>query len=265
MKNATTIGLLVGLLSLIFGFLLEGGAISALIQPTAAIIVFGATIGATVASFSADELKTIPKLLRIIFTRHATDGKQQIEQIVLLADKARREGLLYLENYFDEIKDPFLKKGIQLIVDGAEPELIKNILETEIYALENRHKLGAEIFDVAGGYAPTMGIIGKVMGLVHVLGNITTPEGLGPSIAVAFMATLYGVGSANVVYFPLAAKLRLLSKKEVLNREMTVDGILSLQSGYNPMLIRERLVSFLNPKERGQSDNVEELEETEDE
>lgn len=264
MKNSTSIGLLIGFVSLVAGFMMEGGTIMALLQPTAALIVFGATIGATVASFSMEELRTFPQLLRIIFTQDKVDEKELVEQIVHLTDKARREGLLYLENYFEEIKDPYFKKGIQLIVDGAEPELIKSILETEIYSLEYRHKLGSDIFDVAGGYAPTMGIIGTVMGLIHVLGNITTPEGLGPAIAMAFMATLYGVGSANVIYFPLGAKLRLLSKKEVMNKEMILDGILSLQAGYNPILIRERLVSFLNPGEREREDDDDELGEIEE-
>ncbi|MCG8401513.1 MAG: MotA/TolQ/ExbB proton channel family protein, partial [Firmicutes bacterium] len=126
----------------------------------------------------------------------------------------------------------------------------KSILEVEIYTIEERHHVGASIFEVAGGYSPTMGIIGTVMGLVHVLGSITTPDNLGPAIAVAFMATLYGVGAANVLFFPMASKLANISKKEILVKQLMMEGIVSLQAGYNPILIRERLVSYLNPSAR---------------
>jgi len=250
MESSTLIGLVIGFASLILGFVLEGGHITSLLQPTAALIVFGGTVGATIISFTINEIKIIPGLIKVIFAQKIPDEMEIIEQIIDLADKARKEGILYLENYYDEIKDPFLLKGIQLIVDGADPEMVKSILETEIYAVEQRHNTGADIFEVAGGYAPTMGIIGTVMGLVHVLSSIESPEKLAPAIAMAFMATLYGIASANLLWLPIAAKLKYFSKKEILTRELILDGILSLQAGYNPILIRERLTSFLNPRKR---------------
>jgi len=184
-----------------------------------------------------------------------SDPATAIEDIVAMAEEARREGLLYLENRLPEMDDPFLKKGLQLVIDGTDPELVKNILDVEIYTIEERHHVGSSIFEVAGGYAPTMGIIGTVMGLVHVLGSISSPETLGPAIAVAFMATLYGVGSANVLWLPLATKLQNISKKEILVKQLMMEGVVSLQAGYNPVLIRERLVAYLNPTARRARDD----------
>ncbi|WP_027719439.1 flagellar motor protein [Desulfovirgula thermocuniculi] len=243
-------GFFIGVISLVLGFTLEGGEVGALIQLTAALIVFGGTIGATIFSFPFQDLKQLPKLLRVGLFRTIPEPQETIELIVSLANEARREGLLYLENRLAEIDDPFLRKGVQLVVDGTDPELVKSILEAEIYAIEERHQVGKSIFEAAGGYAPTMGIIGTVMGLVHVLSSIDTPEKLGPAIAMAFIATLYGVSSANLFWLPIASKLSNLSKKELVLRQLMLEGIVSLQAGYNPILIRERLTAFLRPEMR---------------
>lgn len=243
-------GVLFALISLVVAFLMDGGHILALVKPTAAMIVFGGTIGATVVSFTMSEIKTIPKLMAIIMFQKLPDEILLIDQIVGLADKVRREGLLYLENQLPQIEDGFMRKGIQLVVDGTDPELVRQILETEIYSIQERHHTGASIFEAAGGYAPTMGIIGTVMGLVHVLSNLESPETLGPSIALAFIATLYGIGSANILWLPISGKLTNMSKKEIMLRELMLEGIISIQAGYNPLLIRERLSAFLKPKNR---------------
>lgn len=259
--DVTTIGgFLLGLISLAGGFLLEGGHLSALFQLSAAIIVFGGTIGATIISFSLKEILTVPKLLRIAFFSKQPDAAETIEMMVGFAEEARKEGLLHLEVRLNEVEDPFIRKGIQLVVDGTDPEVVKNILETEIYNAGERHRVGSAIFETAGGYAPTMGIIGTVMGLVHVLGSMEDPEQLAPAIAVAFMATLYGVGSANILWLPLAAKLNNLSEKELLIRELAMEGIISLQAGYNPVLIRERLTAYLVPSSREDDQGGEEEE-----
>ncbi|MFZ5644514.1 MAG: flagellar motor protein [Bacillota bacterium] len=244
------LGLVLGVFSLAGGFLLEGGHLTALLKPTAAIIVFGGTIGATMISFSLEEIKNVPRLFKIALSPKQQEPAEVIDLIVSLADEARREGLLYLENRLDAIDDQFLRKGVQLVVDGTDPELVRSIMEVELFAIEERHHVGSAIFETAGGYAPTMGIIGTVMGLVHVLGNMSDPSSLGPAIAVAFMATLYGVGSANVLFLPMGAKLANLSKKETTLRMLMIEGIVSLQAGYNPILIRERLSAFLNPVTR---------------
>lgn len=250
MDFIAVIGFLGAVAALVGGFLWEGGHAGALFQPSAALIVFGGTIGATALSFTWHDLITAPKLFTVAFFRSPREPGEIIDLIVALADEARREGLLYLENRLGELNDEFLRKGIQLVVDGTDPELVRNILEAEVYSLQERHQVGAGIFEAAGGYAPTMGIIGTVMGLVHVLGSIQSPQSLGPAIAVSFMATLYGVGSANVFWLPIAAKLTNLSKKELLIRQLMLEGIVSLQAGYNPILIRERLTSFLRPEAR---------------
>ncbi|KJR96203.1 MAG: flagellar motor protein MotA [Peptococcaceae bacterium BRH_c4a] len=241
------LGLGLAVFSLAGAFMLDGGHLGALLSFTAAIIVFGGTLGATAIAFSISELKNIPRLFKIALFPKQQEPERVIDLIVSLADEARREGLLYLENRLGEIDDQFLRKGVQLVVDGTDPELVRSIMEVELFAIEERHHIGSSIFETAGGYAPTMGIIGTVMGLIHVLGNMSDPNALGPAIAVAFMATLYGVGSANVLWLPVGAKLANLSKKESTLRMLMIEGIVSLQAGYNPMLIRERLSAFLNP------------------
>ncbi len=253
-------GILLAVISMVVAFLMDGGHILALVKPTAAMIVFGGTIGATVVSFTMSEIKTIPKLMTIIMFQKLPNEILLIDQIVGLADKVRREGLLYLENQLPQIEDGFMRKGIQLVVDGTDPELVRQILETEIYSIQERHHTGASIFEAAGGYAPTMGIIGTVMGLVHVLSNLESPETLGPSIALAFIATLYGIGSANILWLPIAAKLANMSKKEIMLRELMLEGIISIQAGYNPLLIRERLSAFLKPKNRQKTEEETESE-----
>jgi chemotaxis protein MotA len=250
MDLATDVGFILGLGSLLVGFMLEGGHIGALVQPSAALIVVGGTMGATIFSFAPGDLKVLPQLIKLAVFNRSYDPSKTIEDIVAMAEEARREGLLFLENRLPEIADPYLKKGLQLVIDGTDPELVKNILEVEIYAIEERHSIGSSIFEAAGGYSPTMGIIGTVMGLVHVLGNMSDPDSLGPAIAVAFMATLYGVGFANILWLPMATKLSNISKKEILLKELMMEGIVSLQAGYNPILIRERLVAYLKPSAR---------------
>lgn len=262
MEITAIAGILLSIISMVVAFVMDGGHVLSLLKPTAAMIVFGGTIGATMVSFTASELKTIPKLVTIIMFQKLPDELLLIDQIVGLADKVRREGLLYLENQLPQIEDGFMRKGIQLVVDGTDPELVRQILETEIYSIQERHHIGASIFETAGGYGPTMGIIGTVMGLVHVLGNLEKPETLGPSIALAFIATLYGVGSANILWLPIAGKLVNMSKKEIMLRELMLEGIISIQAGYNPLLIRERLSAFLKPRS---SKKTEEEEETESE
>ncbi len=245
MNLVTPLGIIFATLALAGGFLMEGGHISALIAPSALLIVFGGTFGATIVAYNFEEVKSIPKLLLMAVNKKIPSYQDAIDQVVELADKARREGLLYIDNQLDNIDDPFLRKAMQLVVDGTDPEMVRNILETEMYSAHERHEVGASIFEAAGGYSPTMGIIGTVMGLVHVLGSIDNPETLAPAIAMAFTATLYGVGAANVFYLPIAGRLRNLSKKEFVLKELQIEGVLSLQAGYNPILIRERLNAFL--------------------
>lgn len=260
LEITSVLGIILAVSCLLIAFIMDGGHFLSLIAPSAILIVFGGTIGATVTSYSKEELTVAISAFRMFLYKSATDKLKTLEDIILLAERARREGILYLENYMEQIEDKFLRKGIQLIVDGTNPELLKTILETEIYTSQEKQEIGAGVFETAGGYAPTMGIIGTVMGLVHVLSNLSEPEKLGPAIAMAFLATLYGVGSANVLWLPMASKIKNISKQESVLREMMLEGLISIQAGNNPILIREKLVAFLSSKEREGSGKVKEAE-----
>ncbi len=250
MDLATLIGLLIGVGGLIGGFLLEGGHLGMLIVETAFIIVVGGTIGATMVCFTMEELKKIVYFLKVVFVDTKIDYETVVETLVDTADKARREGLLSLESQLSEIDNEFLTRGLQLVIDGTDPELTRHMLEMEIEAYEDTEMVGSEIFMTAGGFAPTMGIIGTVMGLVHVLSNIDDPSKLGGAIAVAFLATLYGVGSANVLWIPFGQKIKIKTGKKTLLMELVLEGILSIQAGENPRVIREKLMTFLPPDSR---------------
>lgn len=250
MSLTTILGLIIGFAGFIVGFLLEGGHMSMLLKETAALIVFGGTIGAVVISFSAEELKTVPYFFKEVFTEKKIQFGETVDIVVSIADKARREGLLSLETQLEEIDNELLRRGLQLVIDGTDPELTRNMLEMEIEAYESQQQVGIDIFMAAGGFAPTMGIIGTVMGLVQVLSNINEPDKIGGAIAVAFIATLYGILSANILWIPFGNKLKVKTAKEVVHMELILEGILSVQAGENPRVIREKLLTFLSPDER---------------
>lgn len=254
MDIATLIGLLIGIAGLVGGFLLEGGTAGMLWVHTAFIIVVGGTIGATIIGYSMDELKKMGYFFKLVFNDKRIDYLSVLETLVETADKARREGLLSLESQLAEIDSPFMARGLQLVIDGTDPELTRSMLEMEIEAFEKEELVGSQIFMTAGGFAPTMGIIGTVMGLVHVLSNLTDPDQLAGAIAVAFLATLYGVASANVLWIPFGTKCKIKANKQVLLMELILEGVLSIQAGENPRVIREKLMTFLPTDIRKASD-----------
>lgn len=245
MDITTVIGLLLGCAGLIFGFIVEGGHLSSLLSFPAFLIVFGGTFGATIIGTPLSSLKKFPQWLRIAFRNQSFGAEDAYHSLIQFAEKARREGLLSLEPELQAINNKFTSQGMQLVIDGTDPEVIKKILESNIAAMESRHKIGINAFEAAGGFSPTMGIIGTVMGLIHVLGNLTDPEALSSSIASAFSATLYGVALANVFLLPVANKLKIKSKQEVETMEMILDGIISIQSGENPSILKEKLKTHL--------------------
>jgi len=245
MDISTIVGLIVGFGALIIGFVLEGGHLGALFLLAPAIIVFGGTFGAVIASFPLKDIKNIPVWLKIAFTEKSYGALEAYETLVRFAEKARREGLLSLEQELENVEDKFTRQGMQLVIDGTDPDITRQILESNIAVMEKRHKIGISVFESAGGYSPTLGILGTVMGLVHVLGNITDPESLSKSIASAFLATLYGVCFANLLYLPIASKLKQRDKMEVASMEMIMDGILSIQAGENPSILKEKLKTHL--------------------
>lgn len=246
MDLSTLLGLIIGFACVISSFLIEGGTIGALFSPSALLIVLGGTVGATTFSFGLDNLKNIPALITIVFKDKKYDLNELIRQFVAFADQARREGILSLENGLENIDDDLLKTGLQLIIDGIETPVFRDLLENQVGYMEDRHEKGIALFEAAGGYSPTMGIIGTVMGLVHVLSNMSSPEALAPAIAVAFLATFYGIGFANLLWLPIASKLKDKSSQEVLYHSLTVEGLLSIQEKENPNFIREKLVTFLS-------------------
>jgi chemotaxis protein MotA len=249
---ATWFGLGLGILGVFGGALLDGTPIGALFQFAAFVIIFFGTLGATMMSFPYDTMKEIIPVLKKAFQRQELDPSAIVTQLVGFATKARREGLLGLEEEAEAVADPFLKKGLQLVVDGTDIEMIRNIMETDIAFLESRHKVGESIFGTFGGFSPTLGIIGTVIGLVHALSAFGSgeadPVALVAAIATAFIATLYGIGFANLFFLPISFKLKQNSQQEVLLREVMLEGILAISAGDNPRIVEEKLKAFLPPK-----------------
>jgi chemotaxis protein MotA len=250
MKAATAIGIGVAIAMLLLSSMMEGTSPAAFLDIPALMIVLGGTGGATLASVGMQSMKRVPSLYKMTFSAQPPEMRARLDLLVTLADKARREGLLALDAMLSDIDDAFTRNALQLVVDGADPEMVHAIMEAEIDGMAARHKAAAMPFEKAGGFAPTMGILGTVMGLVHVLQNLSAPSTLGPAISSAFLATLMGVGSANVIFLPVANRLKAISSEEVELRMMTLEGILSIQSGDNPRLVAEKLMSYLPPVER---------------
>ena len=253
MDFATILGIVLGV-GMIFGaFVIEGGNMTSLFLVSPFMIVFGGTFGALTTSYTLKDIFTLPSLiLNACMLAKGNDSsiRQLIDVMVTIAEKARREGVLSLEadiqgELSNKKYDSMLRKGLRLTVDGSEPELIKHMLENEITFYENHQKKNAGMFEAAGGFAPTMGIIGTVMGLISVLGNLSNPDELGPSVAMAFVATLWGLGSANLFWLPIGAKIKLKTKLEVVQKEVIVEGVMSIQAGENPRTLKEKLEVFL--------------------
>jgi chemotaxis protein MotA len=226
--------------------------LGSLIQGPAFIIIFFGTTGATMMSFPYDTVKEVIPILKKAFQKQELDPRAIVTQLVGFATKARREGLLGLEEEAEAVGDPFLKKGLQLVVDGTDIEMIRNIMETDIAFLESRHKVGESVFGTFGGFSPTLGIIGTVIGLVHALSAFGSgeadPVALVAAIATAFIATFYGISFANLFFLPISFKLKQNSQQEVLMREVMLEGILAISAGDNPRIVEEKLKAFLPPK-----------------
>ncbi len=250
MDIATILGLTVGIGAVLLSFLMEGGHLSALIQVPAMILVIFGTFGAATVTTSVRQLSNLPNLMKVALFEKKMDSRQLIEVLFDLSQKARKNGLLSLEKDIDAIEEPFLKKAIQLAIDGFETNKIREILEIEMAYIEERHKAGANFFLKLGGFSPTLGIIGTVLGLIHALGNMESSSNMASAIASAFIATLWGVSLANLVYLPLSDKLKHKHQDEALYLEIIMEGAISLAMGDNPRVIRMKLVSFLLPDKR---------------
>jgi chemotaxis protein MotA len=245
MDTSSLIGVLLALAGILAGLLLEGGHIGQILQPTAAMIVFGGTAGAVMLQFPLTTVGVACKRLVQVFFQRKNGGPAAVKQLVNFANKARRSGIVSLDQDLGGIRDPFLKQAIMLAVDGTEPSELRKIMELQI---DNQFELEEKIpavFESAGGFSPTIGIIGAVMGLIQVMQHLDHIEEVGRGIAVAFVATIYGVASANLFLLPVAGKLRLRLREEQVLKEMTLEGVVSILEGMNPRMIEIKLESFL--------------------
>lgn len=245
MRASNVLMLLIGLLALVGGFTLEGGHLGSLFEPTALLIVLGGTIGAVGLSFDFNDFKKIPKILKTIFVKDKKnemyDKNYYINYFKELSRISKNDGKLTLENEISKAPTPLCAKGLSLFIDNMDRDVIENVLYSYADIEEEKYEVESAMFESAGGFGPTMGIIGTVMGLVHVLGNLEDPNSLGPKIAVAFIATLYGVGSANVLWLPLASKIKAINKNHIKNNLIIVEGILCLVEGVTNAELEERL------------------------
>ncbi len=250
MDIASIVGVFFGIGMILIGQALEGGSAMQLVQGPAAIIVIGGTIGAIMLQFAPKTLVASLLALKAVFLGVKTNQVEAINQIVDFARRARREGILALEKEVPNISDPFFAKALNMAVDGLEPKTLYETMETEMETMEHEWKEKAEVWEAAGGYLPTVGIIGAVLGLIVVMQNLDDIEAVGHGIAVAFVATVYGVGAANLLCLPIASKIKATGKRIVRAREMTLKGVLLIQEGINHAIIEEELKGYLDEKER---------------
>lgn len=245
MDISSILGIVIGLVGLLGGYLFEAhfnvALLSELIQPSAVLIVFGGTIGCLMVSYPMAEIKRIPSLLQLVFKQKQYNEIDIINNLADLSEKARKDGLLSLEQDAQTNENELIRKGLALVVDGIETEVIKDILVRESYLHESQFETGAKIFESAGGYSPTMGVLGTVMGMVSILKDLSNPDELGPKISVAFVATLYGVMFANLFWIAFATKIKAKAEREKMISDLIIEGLLSIQAGENPRIIKEKL------------------------
>jgi chemotaxis protein MotA len=247
---ATLIGFVVSLVALLIFMVMEGADPTSLLFLPAIILVIVATFGAAMSSQTMDDLKKLPAWFKMaVMPAKVPPATEQIQTLVTLAERARKEGLLALEAQVRAIEDPFLKRGLQMGIDGTDPEELRAVLESEISAKKAEDKVAAKFMNAMGGYAPTIGIVGCIVGLMNVMGNLSNPEALGPMIAAAFVATLWGVMAANFWFLPMGAKILRVSELQAAQMELLVEGITEIQAGTSPRAVRLKLTSLIPPSE----------------
>ena len=245
MDKSSLTGIVLAIGGILAGLLLEGGNLRQILQPTAAMIVFGGTLGAVMLQFPLPVVLQALRRLRSVFFDRGNNPEATIRRLVKFAQKARREGIVSLDSDLPEIEDPFLRKSLTLAVDGTEPDELRKIMELELANQAEYEEQVPQVFESAGGFAPTIGIIGAVLGLIQVMQHLDKIDEVGRGIAVAFVATIYGVGSANLIYLPVAGKMKLRIREEQITREMTLEGVASILEGMNPHMLETKLLSFL--------------------
>jgi chemotaxis protein MotA len=253
LELSTVIGIVTGFVAVGVGMVLKGANLTVLINPAAFLIILAGTAACLLNAFPMENLKKFPNLIKMLFKKPEFMAKSDmLKMFVELSQTARREGILALESRVEEVPDVFLRTGLSMVIDGLDPDFVGDVLEAEIQGMEERHRLGALIFSQAGSYAPTLGVLGAVVGLIAALGNLNDVDALGHSIAAAFVATLLGIFTGYVIWHPFSNKLKIMSKKEVDIRKMMVEGILSLQAGDSPTAIEAKLKVFISQTERDQ-------------
>ncbi|CAH0122738.1 flagellar motor stator protein MotA [Paenibacillus sp. CECT 9249] len=251
MEKSTIIGIVLGLAAVILGMMLKHAPVGSLVNPAAFMIIFVGTAASLFMAFPLSELKKFPKLLKLLFSQQQLiDRIQLIRMFMDWASITRREGLLALEARVEEIDDEFLRNGMRMIIDGNDQDFVRDVLMENISATEERHRAGALIFSQAGMYAPTLGVLGAVIGLIAALSDMSDMTSLTQAIAAAFVATLLGIFTGYVLWHPMANKLKRLSQREIEIRLMMVEGLLSIQSGVSTIAINQKLAVFLTPQER---------------
>lgn len=250
MDLTSIFGVIFGIACILIGQAMEGGSFLDLVQITAAFIVFGGTAGAVILSFPGEDLMASLKALQLVFFGGNVDFEKIITELIGYATKARKEGVIVLEKEAKNASDPLLKSGLEAVSDGADPVLVRDLMETQLSQLEEQATRAGKVWESAGGFCPTVGIVGAVLGLIQVMKNLADPSSLGAGIAVAFVATVYGVGAANLIFIPLSTKIKFKSKKLFLAKEMMIEGILSIQAGESPALIERKLQSFIIDKKQ---------------
>lgn len=257
MDLTTVAGLFLGTILLILAIVLDGD-MTPFLDLRSILLVLGGTFGATLITHSHRQILNVPKVLRVAFQQPTQRAGELVDTLVALATRARREGLLALEDAVGDDDDPFLRTGIQLVVDGADPEMVRNILEIELDALEERHRAGQQVFETLGTYAPAFGMLGTLVGLIQMLRNLSDPEAIGPGMALALLTTLYGAILAYLIFNPIAGKLKNKSVQETRFKEVIIEGILSIQAGENPRMIERKLWAFLGPQYRNDHQETQE-------
>lgn len=256
MELTTILGIVIGFICICVTILLNGDIMGFVHLPSI-FIVFGGTIAATIVSYPGKMLRSAIAVFRKAFRKKPIDYNDEIDLIIKIANIARREGLLALEDAVDDVDNDFLKKGIMLIVDGADTELIKNVMQTEIHFAQERHVQGQAIVNSMAGYAPAFGMVGTLIGLINMLANLSNADALGPGMSTALITTFYGTLLANLVFTPIAKKLKVQSDEEMLQKELLMEGLLSIQDGENPRIIKDKLTSFIAQSDvRGEEESA---------
>lgn len=248
------IGLVLGAICIVMALILKGASVAMLLNGEVAVIIFGGMIAAVLSSYTMSDVKRLPKVMKVLMSNEEPDLSGTIEKLVELSNIARREGLLALEAPVNELDDPFMKQGLELVVDGAEAEQIRDLMESEVDAMETRHHRMSGLFKTAGATSPTLGVMGAAIGLIGALGNLSDINKLGPMIASAFVATIFGIFMGYLVMIPFATRLEAKNEEEVLLKTLIIEGVMDIQAGHSAKVIEQKLYAQIPPEKRKDSE-----------